>query len=109
MVDIGAYVWVTDAKEIENYIPAVALEKSFKKTDLPEIEQYQRFHYNSNKDADEGGYWQNNKLKGTFDKVELARDVIIHLTKDNLKSRFDLEKQMRKICETIKSWNEDKT
>ncbi len=106
MEEIGAYVWVTDAKEIENYIPAVALEKTFDKTNLPDIEQYQRFYYDSDK-AKVCGYWQKNKLKGTFDKVGLARDVIIHLTKENLKSRFDLEKQMQKICDTIKTWNED--
>jgi len=106
ILEMGGHVWVTDAKEIENYIPANALEQVFGLKDLPDVGQYQWFHHNS-QNSIEIGYWQKHIGK-SFDKVDLAIKVIQHLTKEYLKDRFDLEQQMGKICMEIKRWNDVK-
>ena len=107
--DMGAYIWITEAKEIENYIPASAIEKMFTLTSLPEIGQYEYFHRETNgtnsKANIQSDYWHKHSLSGAFDKVELARDTVPHLSKEALTNRFDIEKQMDKICALIRKWN----
>ncbi|MDH4202643.1 MAG: ATP-binding protein [Phycisphaerae bacterium] len=105
MEGIGAYVWVTRAKEIENYLPATAIEKTFNKQGLPEIDQYEHF-YKTSKLKKDSGYWQKNKLAGTFNKVSLSEKMVLHFTKEMLSSRFDLEKEMKAICKNIEDWNQ---
>jgi putative ATP-dependent endonuclease of the OLD family len=109
MQAMGAHIWITEAKEIENYIPASAIEKRFAVTVLPDVGQYEQFHRETNKDANGANmpsdYWHKHSLPGTFDKVALARDIIPHLSKDTLANRFDLEKQMGEICDLIRKWN----
>jgi putative ATP-dependent endonuclease of OLD family len=103
MEEMGAYIWVTDAKEIENYIPAVALNKIFQKDNLPEIEQYEIFYHEKEKD-----YWHKNELTGSFDKVEFAHKVVPHLLKEDLDKRFKLKERLAEICKKIEQWNKDR-
>jgi putative ATP-dependent endonuclease of the OLD family len=101
---IGGYVWITDAKEIENYIPADALNKIFDRTDLPQIGQYELFCSTNNDDA----YWQKHKFTKAFNKVEFAQEVVPHLTEENVSEIFDLDTNMKTIIERIKQWNENR-
>jgi hypothetical protein len=103
MEKMKAYIWVTDAKEIENYVPAAVLNKIFNKDNLPEIKQYEVFRREDKKD-----YWHKNELTGSFDKVEFAHKVVSHLLKEDLDKRFELKVRMAEICEKIKKWNEDR-
>lgn len=111
---LGGYVWVSEAKEVENYLPAEALNSHFGKNNLPEIELYESFYYDpstkkqKSKQARDKGYWQKHQFSGTYDKIELAHSTTSFLTKENLKSRFDLEKEMLKITEMIRQWNMDR-
>jgi putative ATP-dependent endonuclease of OLD family len=106
MEDTGGLVWVTDAREVENYIPAYALCQRFDKTELPEIEQYEQFYHKpTGKKADEKGYWQKSGLSGTFAKVDFARSIVQYLRTEDLDKRFDLKAKMEAICERIKKWN----
>lgn len=107
MAKMDAHVWVTAAKEIENYIPGAVLEKVFGKKALPEIGQYEWF-YHENEKSDECGYWQKHGIGKPFNKVGLAGKVVEHLTKENLDDRFDLKAQMVEICAKIESWNKSK-
>jgi putative ATP-dependent endonuclease of OLD family len=102
MENMGAYIWITDAKEIENYIPATVLNKVFKRDNLPDIKQYEIFYHEKEND-----YWHKNELTGSFDKIELAHKVIPHLTREDLDKGFELKDKISKICEKIKKWNED--
>jgi len=104
MEKMGAHIWITAAKEIENYIPADAMEKVFGKSGLAEVGQYERFFYTSQR-KNEKGYWQRKGLGGSFDKVKVASEVVAHLTRENLDGRFDLEDEMAKICEIVRRWN----
>ena len=98
-----ARIWVTDAKEVENYIPGEAIRKVFENEKLPDIGQYERF-YKADGEAGED-YWHKHSSKRTFDKVELAMDVVPHLDKVSLDGRFDLASQMAQICDLIGKWN----
>jgi len=103
MEKMEAYIWITEAKEIENYIPAAVLNKIFKKDNLPDIEKHEIFYHEKEKD-----YWHENGLTGSFDKVEFAHKVIPHLSIEDLDERFELKDRMSKICKIIKNWNEDR-
>jgi len=104
MDEIGAFSWVTGTKEIENYIPKEALEKIYKKDNLPQVEQFQYFY---SKSLNQDTYWKSN-IKKTFNKVDLARDVIEHLDKENMENRFDWKENMEKIAKIIEGWNKDR-
>ena len=108
MEKMEAYTWVTDAKEIENYIPATVLNKIFKKDNLPEIGRYERFHRAPTETDKTTGYWQENNLLGSFDKVDLAHNVVPHLLKEDLNQRFELKDKMAEICKIIEKWNQDR-
>ena len=98
-----AHIWITDAKEIENYIPGSVFEEAF---DLPELcdpEQYENF-FPSEKACSES-YIEANLNRRTIDKVDLARLSVPHMTNDIMANRFDWKKQMKKIVARIESWN----
>ncbi|MCM8528136.1 MAG: ATP-binding protein, partial [Lentisphaeraceae bacterium] len=114
MKEIGAYIWITNAKEIENYLPAEALQKHFKNNSLPKVELYEQFSYNPKSRKTKRarlkpkGYLQKHLKKKTerFDKVDLARGVSQYFTHENLIDSYELNDEMLKIIEVIKSWNE---
>lgn len=109
MQEMGAHIWITEAKEVENYIPVNSIENRFGVTGLPEVEQYENFHQEADKNtsgkSEPKDYWHKHSLPGTLDKVELARDIVPHINKELLANRFDLEKQMNTICDRIQEWN----
>lgn len=114
MEKVGAYIWITKAKEIENYIPVEALRAHYKKETLPAIEQYQQFSYYPKSKKTQSarskpkGYLQQNlgKKDDRYDKVELARNIIKHFTEENLGVNIELKEEMINIIHEIKNWNE---
>ncbi len=104
MDEINAFSWVTGTKEIENYIPKEALEKIYNKSNLPQIGQYQYFY---SKKAQNNAYWQRH-INKTFNKVDLAREVVKHLKKENMENCFDWKKKMEEIAKRIEDWNKDR-
>ena len=101
----GAHIWVTGAKEIENYLPSSVLEKVpysvFKKAadfpSLPDLGQYESWPSYTEK-----------HIQGTsIDKVDLAISSTQYMTKEAMEERFDWEKQMEQIVGRIDSWNEN--
>ena len=103
----GAYIWITDAKEIENYLSGSVLEKVpdsvFKKapdlSSLPDPEKYESW----------SSYTEKNMKGKTVDKVPLAISSTQYMTKEVMEKRFDWKKQMKQIVERIDSWNGDST
>lgn len=102
----NGYVWITDAKEIENYVPEVVLENIWNKSKLPPIGQYEYFYHEPTKSSKLKGYFQKHCRMKTFDKVKFANQVAPNMTLDNIKAKFDLDKEMQKIIAQIKKWNE---
>lgn len=99
----NAHIWITDAKEIENYIPGSVLEKALGYSSLSDPEKYENFF--PRKKACSKSYIESNLNRGNVDKVDLAMASIPHMTNDIMADRFDWEEQMKKIVARIKSWN----
>ena len=101
----GAHIWITEAKEIENYLPGSVLEKVpdavFKKasalSSLPDPGQYESW----------SSYMEKNMEGTSIDKVALAISSDPHTKKEVMEGRFDWKVQMEQIVKRIKSWNGD--
>ena len=98
-----AHIWITDAKEIENYLPSSVLEKVpdsvFRKapalSSLPDPEKYESW----------SSYTEKNMEGKSIDKVALAISSTQHMTKEVMEVRFEWKEQMELIVERIDSWN----
>ncbi|MDE0684545.1 MAG: AAA family ATPase [Candidatus Poribacteria bacterium] len=100
---LDAHIWITDAKEIENYIPGSVLEKTLDLSGLRDPEQYENFF--PRKKACSESYIESNLNRRNVDKVDLAMASIPHMTNDIMANRFDWEEHMKKIVARIKFWN----
>ena len=98
-----AHIWITDAKEIENYIPGSVLEETLELSELRDPEQYENFF--PRKKACSESYIEANLNRRNIDKMKLALKSVPHMTNDIMAKRFDWEEQMKKIVARIKSWN----
>ena len=103
--DARIWIWITEAKEIENYLPGSVLEKVpdavFKKTpalpSLPDPGQYESW----------SSYMKKNMEGTSIDKVALAISSTPHTEREAMEGRFDWKAQMEQIVERIDSWNGD--
>lgn len=91
---INGLCWITQEKEIENYIPAAAINGKYDLS-LSNIGQYELFPEYIN------------RIEKNFSshKVAFAKGIAEHITKENSSQMLDLEKQIRKLYETIQKWN----
>ena len=93
---LSMFCWVTEGKEIENYIPKAAIEKRFDKEISKTCEKYELFpdyikpHYNN----------------FTNNKVPFANEIKDYITKENSLPMLDLEIQIENLYKSIKRWNE---
>ena len=98
-----AHIWITAAREIENYLPGSVLEKALDSPSLPDPDQYAPFFPRN--EAPDNSYIEAHLGRKHLDKMHLATRVAQHMTKDIMVDRFDWEDQMREIVKRIKSWN----
>ena len=99
----GAHIWITAAREIENYLPGSVLEKALDSPSLPDPEQYESFFPRT--EAPDQSYLEANMNRKHCDKMRLATQSAPHMTKDIMAGRFDWEDQMKAIVDRITSWN----
>ncbi|MYA23830.1 MAG: ATP-binding protein [Gemmatimonadetes bacterium] len=95
----GAYIWITDAKEIENYIPGSVLAEATDLSPLPDPKKYESW----------SSYTEEHMQGKRIDKVDLAISSIPSMTIKLMQGRFDWKEQMKQIVERIDSWNGDST
>lgn len=96
---IGGMAWVTEGKEIENYIPIQALSSLFPDSSLTPLNRFQDFEkYLDNVKRGAGKAYRRNK-------VLFAENVCPHLTKDMLVNRFDLGEKLSSAYKHILRWN----
>ena len=98
-----AHIWITSAKEIENYIPGSVLAKALDRSELRDPEQYENFF--PRKKACSESYIEANLNRRNVDKIDLAMSIVQYMEKGIMAKRFDWEEQMKKIVARIKSWN----
>lgn len=97
--DNGGIAWVTKGKEIENYIPAEAVEKLLDIPSVPQVDQHEDFFNYLNLLNDKKG------TKYPKRKTLLAESICQHLTKENINQVLDLGGEINLVCEKIRAWN----
>ena len=98
----GAHIWITQAREIENYIPGSVLARAFERRKLPDPEQYEKFF--SMKGSLDDTYVGTNIRRHNIDKVELAALCVKHMDREAMTPRFDWEKEVEEIVRKIRLW-----
>jgi hypothetical protein len=88
------FCWITEGKEIENYLPADAIAKA-RNEDIRE----QCPMYDSLFEYMDQGYKTSNPAK-----VEFADKVIPHIDKNNAKIS-DVRDRILQLSDVIKKWN----
>jgi putative ATP-dependent endonuclease of OLD family len=88
----GSFVWITEGREVENYVPIeVFATISGKKP--PKINAYTKI-------IDLPLLKQFNN-----DKVSIAHDAVRELTIENYSGMLDLNDQLNSLCSRIRAWN----
>ena len=98
------FIWITQAREIENYIPGVVLAKASNMSSLPDPGQFESFV--PRKRSRRKAYIETNLNGRQIDKMELAMSSVPHMTRELMEYRFDWKEQMTKLVERIESWNQ---
>ncbi|PKN48130.1 MAG: hypothetical protein CVU59_00175 [Deltaproteobacteria bacterium HGW-Deltaproteobacteria-17] len=104
----GSFIWITQGKEIENYLTGSVLAEVFKQDlspeqELVEIEQYQPLFPKKKKDG--LSYLEKNPGITNFEKIDLAIQATRIMTEKEQCSRFDLVEKMERVIATIGKWN----
>ena len=97
------FIWTTQAREIENYIPGVVLAKASNMSSLPDPGQFESFF--PRKGSRRKAYIEANLKRRHLDKMELAMSSVPYMTRELMESRFDWNDRMATIVERIESWN----
>ena len=98
----GAHIWITEAREIENYLPGSVLAQASGLPSLPDPGQYEPF-FSRNEVGK--SYLEARLSRKHVDKMDLAMRSAPRMTKDIMTGRFDWEEQMEKIVARIRCWN----
>ena len=99
----NAHIWVTGAREIENYIPGDVLAGALEHANLPDPQQYELFF--PKKGHPSTSYIERRLNRKTLDKMDLAVLCAPKMEKAIMAGRFDWEAQITNIVEKIRSWN----
>jgi hypothetical protein len=100
--EVGGLAWVTEGREVENYLPRQAIRSLFGVQSARAI----------NKFGDPVKYL-NRVSPGAGDrylrsKVVFAEKVREHITREGMKRRLDLADKVDELCKRIKKWNQIK-
>ena len=90
-----AFCWTTQGKEIENYIPYLAIEQAVHKTLGRQCGQYELFPE----------YMKQVYPHFSSEKVPFAHAVCPYISMEDSSGILDLKRQMEKLIETIRKWN----
>lgn len=96
---IGAVCWITKGKEIENYIPASAVDSFWNVQESEQVGKYDSFFDHIDRIVEGEGSKYNSK------KPLLAEKLVPFMTKENLVGVLDLDENMTSVCRAIHNWN----
>lgn len=97
---MGGTVWITEGKEVENYIPPDVMGKYFGKSNLPSLDKFE----------DIADYLDNNIEQGYGKKFErtksqFAANICPILTKEDILNNSNLVEMLTQVCKNIGDWN----
>lgn len=96
-----AHMWVTEAREIENYIPGSVLEIAQSLQSIPDPGKFESFFPRRGSSS----FLENRLNRKHIDKMDLAMASTPYMTKENMADRFDWDNQMQTITDRIMAWN----
>ena len=101
----GSYLWISDAKEIENYVPGAVWKEVYKVSgNVPDPQKYDQF---PTRGLEKNNTFVFDKLaRKSFDKCEFAAEAVKHLDRKMLEGRFELREKILKLVECIRKWNQ---
>lgn len=91
---LGYFCWITEEKEIDNYLPSEAVN-AVHSSHLAQIDQYEVFPEYIDK---QGKYFSTHK-------VESARKYAQYMTKENSEAVLDLRDRIEGLYKSIVEWN----
>lgn len=96
---MGGFVWITQGREVENYLPTEAMAKLYEKTELPALDKFEDFaeYLYKNIGADE-------RKKFVNGKPQFAANICPLLTKEN-SDVLDWSDKLNQLCCKIQDWN----
>lgn len=92
----GGLAWVTEGREVENYIPQRLWASLFDNNPADYPDKYTSFIDTLHRTG---------SATKNFTKVGLAHEVVRNLTLDDIESNSDLAEKLAKICDKIREWN----
>lgn len=98
--NIGGLAWITEGREIENYIPLQAIEAYFNKPSLPPLDKYEDISVYLDRAIGSGTGKIFEKSK-----VDFAAKICPIITKDNIQKTLDMSSKLAEICSKIREWN----
>jgi hypothetical protein len=101
----SARIWITDAKEIENYLPKDVLSQVFSPLTPRAPTRFEHFFPGASAANSTPSFIEGELERKSIDKIELASKCAPYMSRDNLADRFDLTDQTQQIIDTIRSWN----
>lgn len=93
------FSWLTEGREIENYIPCRVFDRTFNIDQGKNIEQYQKVQDYLNKGEERLGD------KYVKNKSHYSSKLSKEMTLEDMKSVLDLDDKMKIILEQIEKWN----
>lgn len=97
------YVWVTEGREIENYLPGGVIAKALGMASVRDPDKFESFF--PRKSAPGQSFIETQLRKGALDKMDLAVTSVPHMTIQGMSARFDWHVQMAKVVEKIQRWS----
>ena len=97
-----AHIWITEAREIENYIPGRILGMLCDEPSIPDPAQYESFF--PKRESEGKSYVEDHMDRNDMDKVALAIGTTRQMTRELMASRFDWQVAIEDIVERVRSW-----
>ena len=97
--EINGLSWITSGREVENYIPKIAVSKLYNIEVQKDLGLYDSFwsYLNEIKPGEGSKFSQK--------KVMFAEKIRPYLDRQDLSTTSDMEKRMVEIIERIRKWN----
>ena len=93
----GGLAWVTQGREVEQYVPHAVFQKYFG-VDVPQLDQF----------GDVLDYINKAEAKPDrkrYDKIRLAEDLIPLIEREAMESHLDLAESLDAVADKIRTWN----
>ena len=101
MNEISGMVWITDGREIENYIPCETIAQYYNRPKLPPLKQFESIaEYICNEIGND------ECIDFKRDKVGFAAGICPLLTKESIQDKPDLSEKLNLLCQHIRKWND---